>query len=89
MKTDKKEKSLDLDFSIPRIGTLNQFQKVWEYLAEKCVLIKHIGNNLYQSKVNFIKWWTKTIADEYTTFLREDRRFSEDTQNHSPRAHRD
>lgn len=81
VKTDKKkEKSLDLDFSIPHFGTHNQFQKVGESLAEHFDLVKHMGGNLYQSKVNFKKWWTKTIADEYTTFLREDinRRLSED-----------
>nr|XP_029516561.1 uncharacterized protein LOC115129906 [Oncorhynchus nerka] len=78
-KTNEK-KSLDLHFSIPHFGTLNQFQKFGEHLAEKFDLIKHIGNNLDRSKVNFIKWWTKTIEDEYTTFLREDinRRLSED-----------
>ncbi|XP_021439285.2 uncharacterized protein LOC110504797 [Oncorhynchus mykiss] len=69
VKTDEK-KSLDLHFSIPHFRTLNQFQKVGEYLAEKFDLIKHIGNNLDRSKVHFIKWWTKTIEDEYTTFLR-------------------
>ncbi|XP_029627259.1 uncharacterized protein LOC115205426 [Salmo trutta] len=80
LKTGKKEKSLDLDFSIPHFGTHNQFQKVGESLAEHFDLVKHIGGNLYQSKVHFKKWWTKTIADEYTTFLREDinRRLSED-----------
>nr|XP_046179790.1 uncharacterized protein LOC124010976 [Oncorhynchus gorbuscha] len=78
LKTDKK--SLDLHFSIPHFGTCNKFQKVGEYLAEKFDLVKYIGDDLDQSKVEFIKWWTKTIADEYTTFLREDinRRLSED-----------
>nr|XP_023848079.1 uncharacterized protein LOC111967361 [Salvelinus alpinus] len=77
---NKKEKSLDLRFHIPHFGTLNQFHNVGEYLAEKFDLIKHIGNDLYQSEENFRNWWTKTIADEYTTFLREDinRRLSED-----------
>ncbi|XP_045061894.1 uncharacterized protein LOC123481545 [Coregonus clupeaformis] len=69
VKTDKK--SLDLTFSIPYFGTLNQFLRLSECLAEKFDLVKHIGNDLDRSKVKFIEWWTKTMEDQLATFLKQ------------------
>ncbi|XP_045061893.1 uncharacterized protein LOC123481544 [Coregonus clupeaformis] len=82
VKTDKKKEkeSLDLTFSIPYFGSLNQFLRLSECLAEKFDLVKHIGNDLDRSKVKFIEWWTKTMEDQLATFLKRaiDRGPSED-----------